>query len=188
MNRFFADHWYDRYQYISQCSEGHPFVRKVGGGGEIKFTDPEKLIKFLKHSEEAAYMWSDSEDLSILSDLYQMKIKIITTKGINDKSPTVNWIFPDEGLKAFSDFTGTKINDMTLLHENDNHFNLVISENSDLAKLGSLSYRHNVGPMLKRNNEIKQNKEIEEDDMKEAVIDCVLNENEDIKELKEKLR
>ena len=80
-----------------------------------------------------------------------MKIKVITTKGSNDKNPIVNWIFPDKGLKGFSDFTRTEINDMILLHENDNHFNLVISKNSDLAKLGSLSFRHNVGSIMKHN-------------------------------------
>ena len=51
---------------------------------------------------------------------------------------------------------------MTLLHENDIHFNLVISKNSDLAKLGSLSYRFNVGPLLKRNEEEKENNETED--------------------------
>ena len=162
MNVFFADHWHDRYKYITQCSEGFPFVRKVGGGGEIRFTDPEKLINYLKHSEEAAYIWSDSEDLSIIADIYQIKIKVITTKGKNDKNPIVNWIFPEESLKVFSDFTKADINDMTLLHENDIHFNLVISKNSDLAKLGSLSYRFNVGPLLKRNEEEKENNETED--------------------------
>ena len=162
MNVFFADHWHDRYKYITQCSEGFPFVRKVGGGGEIRFTDPEKLINYLKHSEEAAYIWSDSEDLSIIADIYQIKIKVITTKGENDKNPIVNWIFPEESLKVYSDFTKADINDMTLLHENDIHFNLVISKNSDLAKLGSLSYRFNVGPLLKRNEEEKENDETED--------------------------
>ena len=81
-------------------------------------------------------MWSDSEDLSVIADLYQIKIKIITTKGKDDKNPTVNWIFPDENMKAFSDFGRAEMNDMILLHENDNHFNLVISKNSDLAKMG----------------------------------------------------
>ena len=44
MNVFFAENWYERYQYITQCSENHPFVRQIGGGGEIRFIDPQKLI------------------------------------------------------------------------------------------------------------------------------------------------
>ena len=38
------------------------------------------------------------------------------------------------------------MNDMVLLHENDTHFNLIISEDSDLGKFGSLSHRFHVGP------------------------------------------
>ena len=44
MNVFFAENWYERYQYITQCSENHPFVRQIGGGGKIRFIDPQKLI------------------------------------------------------------------------------------------------------------------------------------------------
>ena len=102
MNIFFADHWYDRYQYITQCSVKHPFVRKLGGGGGISYTDPAELIEYLKTSNEAKYMWCDSEDLAIIADMYQIKIKIITTKGHIDKNPTVNWIVPDESMKEFA--------------------------------------------------------------------------------------
>ena len=35
MNIFFADHWYEKYQYLTQCSPGHPFVRKVKGKGKF---------------------------------------------------------------------------------------------------------------------------------------------------------
>ena len=65
MNLFQATHWYKRYQYLTQCSEKHPFMRQLKGK-TVSFTNPEELIEFLKHSEEAAYMWTDSEDLSIL--------------------------------------------------------------------------------------------------------------------------
>ena len=42
---------------------------------------------------------------------------------------------------------------MVLLHKNDCHFNLVISEDSDLAKFGSLSHRFADGPI----DEVKEN-------------------------------
>ena len=37
---------------------------------------------------------------------------------------------------------------MTLLHQDDLHFNLVVNKTSKLATLGSFSYRFNVGPII----------------------------------------
>ena len=122
-------------------------MRKLKNG-EVKFTDPKKLIEFLKDSVDASFMWSDSEDLAILADIYQLKIKIITTKGHDDKTPTVNWIYPDTDFGKFAELKDVKLNDMILLHEDDNHFNLIVNNRSDLAVMGSLSYRFNVGPMM----------------------------------------
>ena len=84
MNRFMAKHWYKRYQNITQCSSKHPFVRKLGAG-EVEYTDPKELIEYLMTSEKAAYMWSDSEDMSVISDMYQVTIKVITTAGEKDE-------------------------------------------------------------------------------------------------------
>ena len=136
MNVFFANHWYDKYQFLTQCSTGHPFVRMVKG--KVKsFTDPRELIKYLKTSEDAAYMWSDSEDFAILSDMYQVKIKIITTKGEKDDKPTVNLIHPDLNMAKFAELRGVDLGEMVLLHEDESHFNLVVGGESDLASLGS---------------------------------------------------
>ena len=79
MNHFCADHWDKKYQYLTQCSPGHPFRRRVKGG-KVKFEDAKELIKYLKTSDDAMYMWSDSEDFKILADMYQIRIKIVTTK------------------------------------------------------------------------------------------------------------
>ena len=148
MNIFTADHFNrGRYQFITNCSPENPFVRKMGDG-EVRFENQSELIKFLKESEKAAFMWTEAEDLAVLADLYQIRIKIITTKGNHDKNVTVNWIYPDPELERFSELRNVKLDDMTLLHEEDNHFNLVVDRNSDLAKQGSLSHRFNVGPIM----------------------------------------
>ena len=170
-----ANHWYDKYQYKTQCSPGYPYVRKLRDS-EVQFTDPEKLIKFMKCSSDASFMWSDSEDLAIISDMYQIKIKVITTRGTDDKNPTINWIFPDSELKKFAELN-VEINEMVLLHQDDNHFNLIVSANSDLAKMGSLSNRFSVGPVeesndasaksSKGNNLNEENPKAEEKDDKE---------------------
>ena len=104
-------------------------------------------------------MWTNSEDLSIIADIYQVKIKVITTKGRNDKNPTVNWISPDVGLQKYSQLQGVDLGEMTLLHEDEVHFNLVIDKKSDLAVLGSLSNRFNVGPLTKTNKDVNSDYE-----------------------------
>ena len=147
MNHFLAKHFEKKYKFLTPCSKDTPFIRKIGGGGSVSFTEPSKLIQYLKHSEEADFMWSDSEDLSVLSDMYQVKIKTITTKGEEDTNPIVNWIFPDEELKEDAELKNVDIEEMVLLHEKDSHFDLIVSEKSDLAVFGSLSYRSNIGPV-----------------------------------------
>ena len=165
MNKFAAEHFNDgRYKYIANCSPENPFIRKLGGK-EIIFTDQEKLIRFLNESEEAAFMWTENEDLAILSDLYQLNIKIITTN--RNGNVTENWIYPDPELKKFSELQNVKIEDMVLIHENDYHFNLVVDKNSDLAQLGSLSFRFNVGPMLVIEEDIVKNEEEEKESIKD---------------------
>ena len=117
-------------------------------------------------------MWTDSEDLAIVADMYQMKIKVITTKGSTDKNSTVNWINPDPLLKKFSELKDTKIDDLVLLHENDSHFNLVVSKESDLVKYGSLSYRFNDQAMTNEDDEELQPEDEELTDVKKQLKEC----------------
>ena len=138
MNRFLAEHWEKKYKFKTQCSETSPFIRKIGGGGEVSFTDPEKLLEYLRKSEYAVYMWSDSEDLAVISDMFQVKIKIITSKGATDKNPIVNRIEPDEEIKDHADLKHVELNEMVLFHKNDMHFNLIVSDKDDLVSKGSL--------------------------------------------------
>ena len=179
MNVFQAEHWVKKYQYKTQCSPGHPFVRKTRGG-KVSFTDPMELLKFLRYSKKSAYMWSDSEDLAIISDMYQLKIKVITVKDSMDKNPTINWICPDEDMKEFAELKDVELDEMVLLHQNDVHFNLIISKNNDLAKYGSLSYRFNVGPTVDSEECVDTEFSNEDEDLDDS-------KNEDNKKLKKEL-
>ena len=118
-------------------------------------------------------MWTDSEDLGIIADMYQVKIKIITTKGEGDENPTVNWIVPDEEMKEYAELQNVDLGEMVLIHENDSHFNLIVSEDSELATIGSLSYRANIGPLTDANKK-QENKEIDKDS-KDADLDKDIN-------------
>ena len=113
----------------------------------------------MKESEEAAFIWTECEDLVVLTDMYQIRIKVITTKGPDDKTVSASWIHPDPDLEKYAMLKKVKLNDMILLHEKDSHFNLVVSRNSDLATLGSLSYRFNVGPIIEERQKKKKETE-----------------------------
>ena len=69
INRFMAKHWDRQYKYLTQCSPETPFIRKVKGR-TVKFTDPAELIQYLNNSQDAVFMWTDSEDLKVLADMY----------------------------------------------------------------------------------------------------------------------
>ena len=90
--------------------------------------------------------------------MFQINIKVITTKGPQDENPTVNWTYAEESLKEFAELKNVDMNDMVLLHENDIHFNLIISKESDLAQFGSLSHRFNfsLGENSKNKEELDE--------------------------------
>ena len=44
---------------------------------------------------------------------------------------------------------------MVLKHEDELHYNLIVSKGSDLAQSGSLSYRFNVGPIMNKKIDIE---------------------------------
>ena len=86
----------DRWEYYRK-KVFFPYVRQVGvKGNSVRFEMGEeiKFLEFLR-SEESAYLWSDSEDLHVMSNLYQMNIKIIRIPSETNESPSVNWIGPD---------------------------------------------------------------------------------------------
>ena len=121
-------------------------------------------------------MWSDSEDLSIISDLFQIKIKVITRNRRGNGDPTVNWINPDEEMKEYADLKHVDINEMVLIHDDDSHFNLIVAEDSELATKGSLSFRTNIGPLIEHDDakdtetrDKQPNNEIEKLEMKNEI-------------------
>ena len=125
-------------------------------------------------------MWSDSEDLAVISDMYQLEIKIITTKGDMDKNPIVNRIYPCEELKEFAELKNVELNEMVLLHEDDSHFNLIISKDSNLVKMGGLL---NKGAFKDDDEEVDTRKDISEEiEVKE------IEEKKDLKEDIEKMK
>ena len=151
LNQFIVKNFDKRYKFLTSYTPKSPFVRRVGLSGEVKFTNSDDLLSYLK-TEEAKYMWTDSEDLSIIADMLKVKIKIFTV-GRDDGRVTENEIHPEIEDKE------TVLEEVVLYHEEDNHFNLVVTKDSDLAKYGSLSRRLANGIPIVLSNNIKQTKE-----------------------------
>ena len=193
INDFKVKHWNKKYKFKTQCSVESPFVRKIGRGGDISFTDPEKLFQYLKNNANAEYMWTDCEDFIIVADMFQVKIKVIKTRGESDENPFVAWFEPDIEMKEFAELENVEIDEIVLLHEDESHFNLIISENDELAKTGSLSFMTNIGPLLET-NKIEKSKSYAEAVMngsnieKESPGDVKNSTLSDIESLKKELK
>ena len=138
----------NRYYYQNKgynATKDSPFKRKVGNGLDVSFYDNEALYSFLKNKKDATYIWSDSEDLLAICNMYQTKIKVISKSINNNKSSSqVFWIYPDPLLEQQAIVGPGKIPVITLLHMRDIHFDLIIHKDSRLATEGSVSYRTNL--------------------------------------------
>ena len=55
-------------------------------------------------------------------------------------------------MKEHAELKCVELDEIVLFHENDMHFNLIVSEKDDLVTMGSLSFRANVGPNMKNND------------------------------------
>ena len=59
-------------------------------------------------------MLTECEDLAVLSDMYQFRIKVIKTKGPSDNNVSVNWIYPESSLQQFLELKQVELGEMTL--------------------------------------------------------------------------
>ena len=107
--------------------------------------------------------------------MFQLKIKIITTKGPSDKNPSVNWISPDEKMAEYAELKNVELGEMVLLHENDSHFAIV----------GSLSNRFHVGPHVEETEASASDVEIDYDEDNYVIEDKESNYKDLEKEFKD---
>ena len=69
-----------------------------------------------------------------MANLYQINIKVIRTKGVDDPNPTINIVGPNPILNEFSILPAGIVPDMTLLYSHDSHYDLIVSRSSRLAR------------------------------------------------------
>ena len=107
-----------------------PYVRRVGVKGkkvEFKEGEEKSFLEFLKNPE-SAFLWSDSVDLHALCNMYNMKIKIVTTYSAGNIEPKVYWCDPDPEMDDSRLIPQGVVADITLINYDEKHFNLVISK------------------------------------------------------------
>ena len=74
-----------------------PYIRNVGTNGRmVSFNNSGELFNFFETDGDSDILWLDSEDFKVVSNLYQVKIKIISYQTKFDKNPTVSMIAPTE--------------------------------------------------------------------------------------------
>ena len=152
LRRVINRHICDRWEYYQQKYE-FPYNRQVGDKGEwVGFENSKELLEFLQNNSKADFLWTDSQELHAVSNLYKVDIRIITTRGPDDKNPTINQICPDPELEKFALLPSGTVPDMTLIHFENNHFNLIISSKS----------RQFTNEVTKNPNEDTSNKELQE--------------------------
>ena len=99
--------------------------------GKVYIEAENGLLDFLSNDERATYLWSDYEELHAISNLYQIKIKVISLAS-PDSIPVVNMIGPEPELAPFANLPAGIVPDMVLLHSNNSHFDLVVHKESRL--------------------------------------------------------
>ena len=171
INRHLCDRWEnykDKYDF--------PYSRQVGAQGDwVHFENSKDFLEYLKNDSKADYLWTDSQELHVVANLYQVDIKIITTKGPEDKNPTINMINPNPELERYALLPRGIIHAMILIHFENNHFNLVISSKSRLF----------TNEVNQKQNENKTNNELQElrikyENLKQLHEDC----SKELEELK----
>ena len=169
MNRLFVEHWNywsDKFSY--------PFIWNIGLGKEIKCENEKELLKFFLDSEEGAFMWRGHEDFAIIANAYQIKITIITVRGMQDKHPEIKVIEPNPEFEKYAEISSGKIPDMVILHEHNVHYSLIIPKNSRLAENGSLDLqRSEIAKVVEKN----EDKIVDKSSMKEKGMEISLNSN-----------
>ena len=161
VNEHFVKNWHYWESFFT-----FPCKRSIGLGGSKVFKNSGELFEFLRSAVDGAFMWRDHQDLAAISNIFKVKIKIITVKNEMDSNPIIHIQEPDPDFKINNDdFPPGKIPDMVLYHVKDVHYDLIVPKESMMAKEGGLDYqrKHNkefVDEKQEHNDVVKESKEL----------------------------
>ena len=93
VNRHIVKHW-----TYYQNKINFPFDRQVGVSGErVNFSDPRQYLDYLL-TPAADLLWTDSEEVQALCNMYQMSAVVIKVVGGKDDPPSILQVGPDQDI------------------------------------------------------------------------------------------
>ena len=157
INNYIVEH----YEFF-ESHINFPHIQLVGNK-EKKFKDKTEYLKFLKEDSESGWLWMDHVDFQAVSNSYQISIHILTTNVANVSEPGARWthISPDTRLKSYCSVPAG-LPDMWLRHVDEQHFELIVKNDSILVTNGSIDdYIEKVDREEEENNtELEDKNEI----------------------------
>ena len=158
VNEHFVKNWHYWENFFT-----FPIKRSMGVGGPKVFKNSGELFEFLRNAVDGAFMWRDHQDLAAISNIFKVKIKIITVENEMDSNPIIHIQEPDPDFKIVNDeFPPGKVPDMVLYHVKNVHYDLIVPKDSILAKEGGLDFQR------KQNVELLDENQKQNDDVKES--------------------
>ena len=157
VNAHFVRNWHYWKNFFS-----FPFVREIGNKGVIRIENERDLLKFLENGEEGAFMWRDHEDFAAISNIFQVRIKIITVRNTEDLHPTISIQDPDPNFKAETESTPGQIPEIILFHLKDMHYDLIVPKDCRMAEEGGLDLQRKQKSNIKDLKDGEEGKNVEE--------------------------
>ena len=135
VNHHIADNW-ENY-YINKIAM--PYVETVGVGDHVKtvrIASGKEMVDFLR-SDEALMVYTNTQELLALANIYNISINIFTYGGSESRWTTVS---PDPIMVGSAETKlGGLVPDMFLYHCEDIHYDLLVKNDSRIALLGVLA-------------------------------------------------
>ena len=137
LNTHFVENWHYWKTFFT-----FPFEREIGFQGKRTFKNETELFNFFNNSEAGGFMWRDHEDFAAISNIYQIKIRIVTVLNVMDTEPVITIQEPDPEFDIVgAEFPPGKLPEMILYHVKDTHYDLIVPKKSKIAEEGGLDYQ-----------------------------------------------
>lgn len=151
VNHHIADN-FDNY-YINKISL--PYIETIGVGKSkkmVKCDTKDEFLSFLR-SEDSLCVYSNHQEIQAIANMLNITVKIYTY-GIGGDEKRCEWreVGPDSELANNAHFPKGLVPDMYLYNSDQNHYDLLVSDNHHLALLGLITNKQPEKKLSPMNN------------------------------------